>query len=224
MSLMTSRWSISNFIYPNVRTLGRESILDPMCQLGDTILNIESAIHDTGDRSDEVVSRPHTMILEVLLTESLKLNIHRKDMRYPTAVSSFADTTTSDWIIDRRNLDLKLFIAYTDNWPSYRRQSVSLGMNVIVFSFCSNFCVIQCFLYPCASPNGRSSRVEELKKGRNTREEDCVVATSRLARNLVSVTLHTSPTMSSSSSIPSREHLTRNSSTLDSLSTVYLVI
>ena len=75
-------------------------------------------------------SKVRFMIQEIALMKSLvdtdnhawrtsnwvtKVEYLRKDVRYVTAVISFADIITSDWTIDWRNLDRKILIVHADH-------------------------------------------------------------------------------------------------------------
>ena len=128
-----------------------------------------------------------------------------------------------DWLFDRINLDPKIQIKYVDtknqladilaegSFTREERNHLLRLFNIInnsMFS-CSHFSQMN-------DPQAMSKRlIQEAKTG----EDERVVAKSKPARNLVSVTIKRSPTVPSSSSSQSLGNLAANCSTLGSFST-----
>ena len=110
-----------------------------------------------------------------------------------------------DWLFDRINLDPRIQIKYVDTKKPTRRH------------FDERLNIISDSMFSCShlrNHKKKSNHVQEADggKGKQGGEDERVVANSRHARHVVSMTLHQSATVPSSSSSQSLENMTAKSS------------
>ena len=129
-------------------------------------------------------------------------------------------------LFDRINLDLPKSKSNMStpktNSPTFEPRAVSLVMSGTIFSFCStllNNPMFSCSHVSTQFDNTRAMSKRHTQEKQQGEEVELVVAQSRPARNLVSMTSDRSPTVSSSSSSHSKENLRAKCSTLDSFTT-----